>query len=988
MSRRSNPSSHLVLVTARSASDRTAQTLGSTDHPWLVTCVELLLAVSTLLFSGCSLADYRLQADQDAQRLIREKVNNPHWMLQRTGISVDPSSRMFDPFSPDHPPMPPDDPYSHRLMHCVDNKPNYPCWHKNGDTVYVENPRWRDYLPLDERGVLKLDLGTAMHLALINSTDYQEEFEDLYLSALDVSAERFRFDAQFFGGSNVFYQTSGLISDDRPRSQLSVDSNLLARKAFIGGGELVAGFANRLVWNFHGPNTSSAFSIFDFSLLQPLLRGAGRERILTRLTLAERQLLANVRQMERFRRGFYMEIVTGEGGTFGARRIGGLFGGSGLEGFTGVGGGFGTVGGFFAGAGGAEAAGAALQVGGFLGLLQSQQNIKNQRSNIAGLRSNVYQFQQTLRENLRTLPEDPTELVRNRLQVAQARQTLYDQEFALASANAQYQSRVDDFKVELGLPPDLCVEINDPILDQFNLLDPRIISTQDAMANLSQVVGSVNEQLLAAVKYEEVDGNRVATIEWTDEIADNLRRIQRYLVRIEMLQEQLSSGILPIIAADIEQLKAALPDRRGTLERLRAKYPEVLDREHELAIACQTRLPVDIDPYILDVSRLSNLDRDLNMEFNRLQDQLSSYQITIEQIGQALTRFLEQGSTMNPADLLREMEQQVVFAVPSLLAQLSSDLLDLSLVQARARADSIDLISVDLPMREAVCIAAINRRDWMNARASLVDTWRAIPFVANDLEGVLDIVVEGDIGTVGNNPVEFRSTTGTLRMGLEFDAPFTRLLERNNYRQVLIDYQQARRNYYQFVDRVSQGLRNTIRTLDLNELNFETRRVAVLSAIQQIVLNDEIQTLSEERGQAQGVTAARDIVQALSDLQAAQDDFTGVWLTYEVNRRFLDYDLGTMQLNENGVWIDPGPIVAGNAPYVCDPNCLPLLTPNVSQWFEAAEVESTEAPVSDGLEETGEEAAEEVEIEEIPPLDLNTRSRPPFKIRGLSGQDT
>ena len=69
---------------------------------------------------------------------------------------------------------------------------------------------------------------------------------------------------------------------------------------------------------------------------------------------------------------------------------------------------------------------------------------------------------------------------------------------------------------------------------------------------------------------------------------------------------------------------------------------------------------------------------------------------------------------------------------------------------------------------------------------------------------------------------------------------------------MLIDYQQSRRAYYQFVDRVSQGLRNTIRSLELNELNFETRRLAVLSAIEQIVLNDEIRTLNEERGRHRG----------------------------------------------------------------------------------------------------------------------------------------
>ena len=183
--------------------------------------------------------------------------------------------------------------------------------------------------------------------------------------------------------------------------------------------------------------------------------------------------------------------------------------------------------------------------------------------------------------------------------------------------------------------------------------------------------------------------------------------------------------------------------------------------------------------------------------------------------------------------------------------------------------------------------------------------------MANDLEGVLDLVVEGDLDTVGDNPLDFRATTGHMRFGMRFDAPLTRLLERNQYRQVLIDYQQAKRTYYQFIDGVSQTLRGALRTLMLNELNFESRRIAVLSAIDQIVLNDEIQTLVEERGTAQGVTAARDIADALRSLQQAQDDFMGVWATYEVNRRFLDFHLGTMQLDENGKWIDPGSIMSG-----------------------------------------------------------------------------
>lgn len=925
--------------------------------------VSLIFSLVLLLAIGCNRSKYRQEADREAYTLIGEKMNRPEWVLPRVDIQVAPESRMFDPFDPDRPPMPPDDPVSHELMHCVDGKPNYPCWGQDGYTSDVQNPAWLESLPRDERGVLKLDLRQAMRLALLHSPNFQEELEELYLSALDVSAERFQFDTQFFGTTELFYRISGE-DTGQTRSELSLDRslndepNLLARKTFITGANLVVGLANTIMWNFHGADSTTTTSLLNMTFIQPLLRGAGRDRVLTRLTLAERNLLANVRQMERFRRGFYLETATGDGGTFGPRRLGGLFGGSGLQGFTGVGGGFGGVGGFFSGAGGARGASDALQVGGFLGLLQNQQNIRNQRSNIEGLRSNVIQFQQTLQENLKTIPEDPTEVVRNRLQIAQARQTLYNQEFALASAEAQYQAEVDNLKVDLGLPPQICVEISDPLLDRFNLLDTAIVPLQREVSSLSELVGAVNEAILASVEMIEHDGRQMPAIAWSDQLADRLLQLQGTLHQLRTVQNRLNNVNISRARADIDRLNEVLPERRATLTRLRQKYPIVLEEKHKMEIICQTRLPADIDPYILDVTRLDNLSSELEQEFERLRNQFASYEEPLSRLTSSIEQLLSGGQQLPADQLYRRLETQVIFALPALISQVTSDLLDLSLLQARARTDSVDAVPVDLGMDDAVCIASTNRRDWMNARATLVDTWRAIAFVANDLEGVLDIVVDGDIATVGDNPVDFRSSTGTLSVGVQFDAPFTRLLERNNYRQVLIDYQQARRNYYQFVDRVSQSIRNTIRTVALNELNFETRRVAVLSAIEQIVLNDEIQTLNEERGQAQGVTAARDIVQALSDLQDAQDAFMGVWLTYEVNRQFLDYNLGTMQLDEDGMWVDPGPIVGGEAPYICEEGCEQLMQSNVYAWYREsdANVQSQQTPAEPGDTELGIEA--------------------------------
>ena len=69
--------------------------------------------------SGCSREYYRKDADEQAATLTKEKQNDPRWYLAEKSIYGDPRSRYYDPNDPDHEPLPPDDPTSHELMHCV-----------------------------------------------------------------------------------------------------------------------------------------------------------------------------------------------------------------------------------------------------------------------------------------------------------------------------------------------------------------------------------------------------------------------------------------------------------------------------------------------------------------------------------------------------------------------------------------------------------------------------------------------------------------------------------------------------------------------------------------------------------------------------------------------------------------------------------------------------------------------------------------------------
>ena len=114
----------------------------------------VIILVSIATISGCHRSYYRRQADAEVNRLITEKTLDPRWNSIKGDIEIDSRSRMHDPFSKDHPPIPSDDPASHQLMRCVDDKPGYPHWHSNGDISEVENPLWKSYLPMNDSGIV------------------------------------------------------------------------------------------------------------------------------------------------------------------------------------------------------------------------------------------------------------------------------------------------------------------------------------------------------------------------------------------------------------------------------------------------------------------------------------------------------------------------------------------------------------------------------------------------------------------------------------------------------------------------------------------------------------------------------------------------------------------------------------------------------------------------------------------------------------------
>ncbi|QDT11240.1 hypothetical protein [Planctomycetes bacterium K23_9] len=803
------------------------------------------IAATVLMVSaeGCSRHYFRKDADQEVDCVIAEKGGH----LDHGSIYARADSRMADPNAVDCPPMPPDDARSHRLMVCVDGKKGYPHWNQNGRLGSVEPALWMQSLPGADEGKIKLDLRDAMQVARLHSRQYQNNLETLYLSALDVTFERFRFDHQFFAGSDFGQDFRG--RDAGQLSQSALNSGVGFNKLTATGGEMVVGLANSLVWDSWGSGSDALTSTLNFSLVQPLLRLGGRARVLEQLTQTERNLLANVRQMQQFRQGFYVDIITGRNS------------GSGPSLANNVGqNGLGVIAGFPSGRNGAASA------SGYLGLLQDQQQIRNQDANIAALRDSLAQLEAQFAANR----------IANRLQVDQARQALLNAQSSQLASKAAYESRVDDFKIELGLPPDLPLEIADSLLDRFVLIHPDLSAMQNELADI----------LLEA---------RQGAEEPTQELIDRTKS------RIGELSERLEERIAAA-DADLEKLDDKLPGRRKAIALVGARIRST---------------GADVDPRVYDEKGLMKRIDFLSMRLPQIKADIAKTAELSQSLGKSSDQVAEKEDSKNKSEDGKDGGlSESIDSTIDLAATLSDLLLELSLVHAEIRLQGISLPPVSITAPEAVDVARLNRLDWMNARANLVDSWRKIEFFANDLKSNLDVVVDGQIGTPAGRVTDFETDNSRLRLGIEFDSPTARLAERNRYRESLIDYQRSRRDYMLFEDRVTQSLRNTLRIIELSQINLEVRRTAVQVAISQVDLarlrlNPPVRVGQQAKASP---TSARDLVSALTDLLDAQNDLLNVWVSYEVLRVLLDFEMGTMELDPTGVWIDTGEVQAENTP--------------------------------------------------------------------------
>lgn len=907
-----------------------------------------------LTVAGCTRFYYRNQADYQAAAVLKEKDQNPAWKIEQYHVYPDPRARFADPTNPDRPPMPYDDAGADALSPHPQNPGKAGVATLEGDGYMKLLTEW-DQANRAERkkreeaekaaaattavpptivaaaglpatpstgqtyeyaategpeGVRPylIKLEQSVELGLINAREYQDIREELYLTALEVTRERFSFAPQFFAIEEGIRQRSGQNSVAGEANNWQSSSQGGVAQLFSTGALLLVNFANQTVITLSGAGKHTvSVSNVNLDMVQPLLRGGGRAVTLEPLTQAERNLLYEVRLFARFRKTFFVAIAGGGGGSLtGAGFVPNSvignpnflpdapYGSSGLAPGSVV---PGTLPAAQTNANGlllpATQAGELnlnqalpITVSGYLGTMLQYVAIDIDLKNILKLKEFLGLFEGYKEGG-----------VVSELQVNTVEQSLLTGQSTMLTDVRTYGNAIDQFKLQLGLPLNIALEMDDtavrPLLQQFRRFEA-VFAQFDAAEKAATDLGDL----------PAVAGTRAGLRQLFESAA---------IVRGTSFRAEL-----PARWASWEKLNEKALDQR--LAMLTEERRRLLDRKTDYEVAKKPFPPAD-------QKRLNEVEADI--ELGGFERALRDYEA-------------EPWKTeKEPARRARLQTTNLRTVVNGFMQVLSE-----------ARNQRIDQINQQWPPVPPICLdgtdmlaadeeraftvasqaALANRLDLMNVRAQLVDAWRQLAVFANALLGVFNVQYLSTSTTpIGQaQPLAFGGTRSEHQLIFNAQLPLVRKLEQLNYRASLIGYQRQRRALQEAEDLAVQAVRAELRQLRNSHFQYRIQQRQVELAYRTV--ESSLDTFRAPPGvnpagtgtianDAQAAALTSQLLNAQTRVPLAQKAILTVWITY-LNTRFQLYrDMELMPMDYRGVWQDdtvdcqcPGKSDAGGKP--------------------------------------------------------------------------
>jgi hypothetical protein len=740
--------------------------------------------------------------------------------------------------------------------------------------------------PLDIAGrpTYLLTLDQAAELAMFNSREYQDQRENLYLAALPVTVQRFSFTSQLFAAEQAIRESAGRTSTAGRTNNWTLNNGTGVAKVLPSGALLLLNFSNQTVFDFLNPKKTLSTSTLSFDAVQPFLRGGGRAVALEGLTQTERTLLYQIRTFARFRKELYVEIASNSGGSI----SGSAFQPTGVLSSGGGGGG-----------GGGVSAGPVIGTLGNVATSLTGTLITPGSNGSTSLPTAITPaptgYLNTMLQNIQVYIDkeniDVLNLILNRyrgllegdivgpLQVQNVEQQLLTGRATLLSDQQQYLDALDSFKIEIGVPTQLSIEMDDsvlrPLMRQFRRSRAIIENEQAAVTDATNFIplNKVPQVRAALLRLFEES----ALVRGTA-FASNIRR------RLAMWQ-RLSDKEL-----------------RDRLEELRKETQKLLDLRTDLQNQGQAFTPAD-------QARLRDLGSQTDLgNYERV---LRKYEADYTENGRPkkLDQVSERRRVTQFRDVVSLWQKILVEARDERWMAIRKSWPDLP----RCCVDGVDLIRDDLTRSEATAAqhALENRLDLMNVRAQVVDSWRQIALFANALLGTFNVRYSlfSNSPVAKAQPTDIGGSGNDHQLVLNTQLPIVRIQERNNYRTALIGYQRNRRTLEEAEDLAARAVRAEIHSLrvfyeqyKIQQRQLELAYLTIDSSLESL----QAPTTPGPARAAQDGPAAltQQLLTAQRSLPTAQNALLTVWINYLDARLQLYRDLELMPLDARGVWID------------------------------------------------------------------------------------
>jgi outer membrane protein TolC len=215
---------------------------------------------------------------------------------------------------------------------------------------------------------------------------------------------------------------------------------------------------------------------------------------------------------------------------------------------------------------------------------------------------------------------------------------------------------------------------------------------------------------------------------------------------------------------------------------------------------------------------------------------------------------------------------------------------------------------LEIDEQQAIQLAFENRLDLRVIQGKVYDSQRNVIVLADQLRGelTLDGSAQFGLSRAGASPTskntKARFDMGIFSVGMTLDLPLERTQERNNYRKAYINLERAVRDVQAQEDKIKLDIRRNLRTL------LETRESLLIQTKSVKLAEKRVRSVNMflEAGRA----AIRDLLEAQDSLLQAQNSLTSAIVSYRVAELELQRDMGVLQINEKGLWVEYSPEVA------------------------------------------------------------------------------